>query len=123
MTAAVPPDANTSAVVAREPYRDSCDGMAKTRGWTSVSVATRLATSMSGADLAAFVNQRLTGVGWHRTASHSAPTGDYVRWEKQVSTGTAVFAINSDETMHTDPLRPWDVSAMAPPVGKEVTGC
>jgi hypothetical protein len=123
MTTAVPPDADTSGVVAREPYRDSCDGAAKTRGWTLVSVATRLATKMSDADLAAFVDQRLTGLGWHRTASHSASTGDYVRWEKQVSTGTAVFAINIDEHPHPDPQRPWEVSAMAPPAGKEATGC
>ena len=119
MTAALPPGADTSGVIEREPYRDSCDGRAGTAGWTPATVATRFATGLTEADLAASIDQRLASLGWHRARTQVTAEGSYLRWEKPLATGTALFVVNSAEQPHPDPDRPWDVVASAPPDGQD----
>jgi hypothetical protein len=121
--AAIPPGADTSAVLAGEPRRDSCDGRPETRGWDPATVSFRFATALSPSDLAAHVDATLMSLGWRRTTSESTPGGAYFRWEKAVPTGTATFVLNSDEHPHPDPARPWTAIAAAPAVGKPATGC
>jgi len=123
VTTAVPPGADTSPLVTREPYIDSCDGRAATRGWQPATVAIRLATVLPAADLAAQVDGRIGPLGWHRTTSEKGVAGEYFRWEKQVATGTAALTMNSDETPRPDPRHPWDILAVAPAVGRPATGC
>jgi hypothetical protein len=123
VAAALPPGADASSVIRREPYKDSCDGRAEARGWQAATVATRLATDLSPNELAAGVDSRIGGLGWRRTRSESAPGGAYFRWEKPLSTGTATLFLNSNESPHPDPAHPWALVATAPAVGEAVTGC
>ena len=78
-----------------------------------------VATNLSGLDFASRLDERITGRGWRRSESR----GDYFRWEKTVTTGTARLVLNGNMKPSPDSARPWSLIATAPPAGRRVTGC
>ncbi|MFI5035465.1 MAG: hypothetical protein ACHQFZ_04600 [Acidimicrobiales bacterium] len=101
-----------------EPHQDSCDGIPSTRGWSQVVLQMGFTWRQSPGALFTAMNSRLTKIGWvNGQSQHSSPPG--YRWTRQLaSSKKADLEVNQEY-----PSSQWQLDALAPPVGKPVSGC
>jgi hypothetical protein len=102
-----------------EPHRDSCDDIAGTQGWSQVSVEGGFDWNGSTSSLFSYVGGRLTALGWS-AVTLKQPTSSEAIWSKRLANGST-----AETMLDLGPLGAphWEFDALAPPVGKAVTGC
>ncbi len=104
-----------------EPYLDSCDGRARTQGWSQVVVQAGFTWAKSFAALISYVDPRLTELGWSLVV-HPPPSDPPSRdWTKTLSNGGRAD-LNIEE-FQGDLSTHWQLYATTRPVDKAVSGC
>ena len=101
-----------------EPHIDSCDGRPSTRGWSEVVLQMGLSWHQSSEALYNAFDRRLVKIGWGegKSENNSPPT---YRWTMRLTNGkVAQLSVN-----HEPPKNFWQLDAVAPPIGKPVSGC
>ena len=107
-----------SYVIKIEPHPDSCDGMAGTRGWSSVVLQAGFHWRGTAATLFSYVNSRLRSLGWNRI-SLKRNTDKQTMWLLRLKGGnTARASLDPNAYPHL-----WEFVAQAPPVGRAASGC
>ncbi|MHB8379324.1 MAG: hypothetical protein ACYDB2_05310 [Acidimicrobiales bacterium] len=78
----IPNSLDATYAIQEEPFRDSCDGIAGTQGWSKVVVQARFTWSKGLAALVSFMDPRLAEMGWSavRATIFSYPPGQ--NWTK-----------------------------------------
>lgn len=120
---AIPADAEVMLRQANEPRWDSCDGRAGTFGWDNVTVSVQFRASEQPDTLVAQVDKVLTGAGWHRVEASGTPLGPAARWSRTLSGPTVATALLSVGTGGPGTRSYWELDAVAPPRGQQVSGC
>lgn len=107
-------------LVRGEPHLTSCDGNPATRGWSTVSVQGVVLWSRSSSQLFYRVGLDLATLGWHLVPVPRSSRAVEAMWRMKLTHGArATVVLNLAPTHdHT-----WDFEAIAPPVGRRVTGC
>ena len=101
-----------------EPHQDSCDGNPATKGWSQVVSQTNFQWSGTPSRLIAMINTRMQNLGWtfSPASGNGQPGGE---WTKTLTGGTT-----ADATLTAEPGgSTWTLIALAPPVGRAVSGC
>lgn len=117
---ALPENAASSYVWKMEPHQDSCDGMAGTFGWSEVVVQSGFQWKGTSQDLAHSLSQRLFRLGWRTGAPVGIPVGQpEFAWSKTLTNGTEATLTVGRAANGS----PWQLTAVAPPVGRAAGGC
>ena len=111
------PSTSQPYLIASEPTRDSCDGLAGTEGWSQVVVQGSFDWAGSNSVLFETVGLRLGSFGWYRMP---IPGTDEAMWKKPLDNASTATA-----TLTLSPLGPphWEFVALAPPAGRAASGC
>jgi hypothetical protein len=115
---AVPPTAVIGYTHYVEPQMDSCDGRPGTQGWDDVVVQIYFQWSGSSSSLLSYAKGRLSNLGWGAfkvQIQNGVPGGD---WIKQLSNGSV-----AQVQLGAESYGGWTLSAMAPPIGRQASGC
>lgn len=121
VTAALPPGASVILRQSNEPQRTSCDGRQGSEGWSSVSVSIEFRTRESTRQLLANAGRFLQAAGRTDRLRLDSPLGPGVRWSRAVpGVGTAAVTL-APGTRGGAPF--WNLDAVAPPRGRQASGC
>lgn len=120
---ALPRDAQVILQQASEPQWTSCDGRAGTSGWTPVTISTQFRTHESPAELLATAGRRLAAAGWSGVRPLDSPLGPGARWTHPVGRGARATVSLTPATMGGATAPFWDLTAVAPPRGRQASGC
>lgn len=104
-------------LIKSEPKQDSCDGRAGTQGWGQVVVQAGFAWTGTPAGLISQVGSHLDALGWNSVSTGTTSSGG-VSWSKQLTNGSTATAMLTPEQAPN-----WEFVALAPPIGKAVSGC
>jgi hypothetical protein len=118
---ALPADAQVMLRQANEPRWDSCDGRSGTFGWDNIAVDMQFRTREQPRALVADADNLLRAVGWRRTGTVHSPLGPGARWSRTVAGSTVASAMLAPGTSGDGVY--WDLDALAPPQGQQVSGC
>ena len=115
----IPASLEASFATEIEPFIDSCDGIANTRGWSQVVVEVAFKWHGSVPGLFALLTPRLARLGWTPDPPQEWNPPQQA-WHKELANGTMA----SVQVMAPEgPPYPWFFTVTAPPVGKAVDGC
>jgi hypothetical protein len=115
----MPQCCGASYAVKIEPFQDSCDGMAGTQGWSSVVVQAGFRWSKSISALVAFMEPRLSKLGWSPRKRSPLSTNQY--WFKRLSDGAMASVGVEREGSPNAPV--WQLDAISKPIGRAASGC
>lgn len=102
-----------------EPHQTSCDGMAGTQGWSSVSVQGRFVFAGPRSTLFREVGARLSSLGWTVVPRVRSTDTEHM-WTKRLAGGSRAHAMLTF-TSGGDP--PWTFVVTAPPISHAAHGC
>lgn len=117
----LPASLDASYIIKMEPRQDSCDGMAGTQGWSQAVVQSRFQWDQGLPALVAYMEPRLTQLGWNSLPQPRPSNPPGHSWNKTLSNGTRAYLDVSEEGGMTSPV--WQLTAIGQPVGKSASGC
>ena len=104
-----------------EPFQDSCDGIAGTRGWSQVVVQAGFKWTKGLSALVSHMAPRLTKLGWSAPAQSQTSNPPSQSWIKTLSNGSRAY-VSVSQGVGTYSSH-WQLDAIAKPVGKAAGGC
>lgn len=117
----IPQSLTASYAIKMEPFQDSCDGRAGTRGWSQVVVQAGFRWTKSLSALYSYMNPRLATLGWSAVVTSRPSMPPSLRWIKTLSNGSrANVSVSQGLGAYSSH---WQLDAIANPVGRAVSGC
>lgn len=114
----IPESMLTPYAIKIEPFQDSCDGMAGTRGWSQVVVQAGFKWTRGLKALVAKIDPRLTELGWTIVSPLRKSYPPNQDWTKTLDNGSrAVLSVTKSAGAF------WQLDAVAKPIGKAASGC
>jgi hypothetical protein len=117
----IPGSLGESYAIKMEPFRDSCDGIAGTQGWSQVVVQAGFRWKKGLSALVSFMNPRLKELGWSVASRPSSSNPLSMSWTKTLKNGSPAPLNVTQEGGPTSPT--WQLDVIANPVGRHATGC
>jgi hypothetical protein len=117
--AALPSDATVVRREYIEPKWDSCDARPETEGWSDVMVLLEFQTDMDPEVLGEHAGRALELAGWVDDGVSATPYGRWWSWTQTLADGTVARAGLAPTAVEGS----WELSAVAPPHGRRVSGC
>jgi hypothetical protein len=120
---ALPPGAQVAQHSDATSRMESCDGRPGTQGWSDIVVSYEFTVSEPPASVLASASTAMARARWTTTGQLHSPLGAGLTWTKPVSSGVSARATLAPATRGLGQPPYWDLSAVVPPAGKEVSGC
>ncbi|MGN6634458.1 MAG: hypothetical protein ACTHJ6_03205 [Oryzihumus sp.] len=120
---ALPPGAVIQEHVEAAPSQTSCDGRPGTEGWSDVLADWQFASTQATDQVRAHAAAQMAALHWGAASSSDTPLGPVLEWTRIIRPGTQAHAQLSLGRSGPGPLAYWELSAVAPPVGKAASGC